>query len=152
MAIHEPVPASPAGPGPVLRLVRDQRVAFLLVGGVNTAIGFGWFVLFHLLAPAVGYMGTLVLAHVCSVLCAFVLHRTLVFRVRGHVLRDLARFEVVNLGALALNAAALPFFVEVVGLPVLVSQVLATAFSVVTTYVGHRTFSFRRPAVPREEH
>lgn len=150
MVVHEPAPAAGSGrAGPLLRLVADQRVAFLLVGGVNTLIGLGWFVLFHrLVGGVVGYMGTLLLAHVCSVLCAFVLHRRLVFRVRGTVLHDLARFELVNLGALGLNAVALPFFVEVAGLPVIVAQVLATVFSVVTTYVGHKTFSFRRRTSP----
>jgi len=31
-------------PGPLLRLIRDQRIAFLLVGGVNTVVGFALFV------------------------------------------------------------------------------------------------------------
>ena len=147
MALSEPAPTTtpPPPPGLLLRLVRDLRVAFLLVGGVNTLVGLGWFVLFHRWAgPLVGYMGTLALAHVCAVLCAFVLHRRLVFRVHGHVWRDLGRFELVNLGALAANAVLLPFFVEVVGLQVVLAQVLATVISVVTTYVGHRAFSFRR--------
>lgn len=148
MVVTEPTPsAPPPPPGPLLRLIRDQRVAFILVGGVNTLIGLGWFVLFHRVAgPTVGYMGTLVLAHVASVLCAFVLHRYLVFRVRGQLLLDLARFEVVNLAALAANAVLLPFFVEIVGLSVIVAQIVSTFVSVITTYVGHRTFSFRRSA------
>jgi putative flippase GtrA len=126
-------------------VIGDQRVAFLLVGGFNTLLGFGWFVLFlHLAGPAVGYMGALALSHVAAVLCAFVLHRRFVFRVRGRVLLDLARFELVNLGALGANALLLPLFVEVVGLPVVAAQVVATAISIVTTYMGHRAFSFRR--------
>ena len=151
MVIQEPAPRGrPAErPGLLLRLVRDQRVAFLVIGGVNTLIGLGWFLLFHrLVGGVVGYLGTLLLAHVCSVLCAFVLHRRLVFRVRGNVLTDLGRFELVNLGGLGLNAVALTFFVEVAGLPVVLSQVLATVFSVVGTYLGHRTFSFRRRPRP----
>jgi len=95
-------------------------LGFVVIGGVNTLIGLGWFLLFHwLVGGVVGYLGTLLLAHVCSVLCAFVLHRRLVFRVRGNVLTDLGRFELVNLGGLGLNAVALTFFVEVAGLPVL---------------------------------
>ena len=48
-------------------------------------------------------------------LCAFVLHRRFVFRVRGGVWLDLARFELVNLGALAANAVVLPILVEWAG-------------------------------------
>jgi putative flippase GtrA len=149
VAVTEPLPAaSPPPPaGVILRMVRDQRVAFLIVGGLNTLIGLGWFLLFHyLVGGVVGYMGTLVAAHICAVLCAFVLHRRFVFRVRGQVWTDLARFEMVNLGALAANAVLLPFFVEIVGLQVVTAQVISTVISILTTYVGHRAFSFRRPA------
>ena len=152
MVVSERVPpVRPLPPGPLLRLVRDQRVAFLLVGGINTLIGLLWFILFNAtLGRFVGYMGALVLAHICSVLCAFFLHRRFVFRVRGQLLLDLGRFELVNIGALAANAVLLPVFVEVVGLEVVLAQILATVVSVVTTYLGHKLFSFRRRPHPPE--
>jgi len=140
---------APAGmdgvPGPLFRLVRDQRVAFLIVGFMNTVIGTGWFVLlFWLFGDVVGYLGALLCAHVASVLCAFVLYRTFVFRVTGHVLRDLVRFEFVNLSVLGFNAAALPLLVEAFGWPVLLSQLVIVGVAVVYSWFAHRGFSFRR--------
>jgi putative flippase GtrA len=140
-------PAGMAGvPGPLLRLIRDQRVAFLVVGGLNTAIGTVWFVLFLWLLPrgAVGYLGALICAHIAAVLCAFVLYRTFVFRVRGHVLRDLARFELVNLTTLGFNLAMLSLLVEVLRWPVLPSQFAIVGVAVVYSWFAHRGFSFRR--------
>ncbi len=142
-------PQPPAGmhgeKGPLFRFVRDQRVAFILVGGTNTVVGALWFIAFQfLIQPIAGYMAVLLCAHVAAVLCAFVLYRNFVFRVRGHVLRDLARFELVNLTALAINAALLPLLVEVVKLPVLLSQLLITAGTMLVSFFGHRGFSFRR--------
>jgi putative flippase GtrA len=143
-------PAGMAGvPGPLFRLVRDQRVAFLIVGGMNTAIGAVWFVLFlwffHFFARgAVGYLGALLCANTAAVLSAFVLYRRFVFRVTGHVLRDLARFELVNLSTLGFNVAALPLLVEIFGWPVLLSQFVVTGVTVVYTWFAHRGFSFRR--------
>jgi putative flippase GtrA len=139
----------PAGmigvPGPLFRLVRDQRVAFLIVGGINTAIGTGWFVLFfRLFGNVIGYLGALVGAHIAAVLCAFVLYRRFVFRVTGHVLRDLARFELVNLSTLGFNLAALPVLVEALGWPVILSQLIVTGVTVVYSWFAHRGFSFRR--------
>lgn len=153
MAVAEPTPPDTVPPGPLLRLVRDQRIAFLLVGGFNTANGFVVFVLFHLLLGdgLVRYMGALLCSHVVAVLCAFVLHRRFVFRVRGHVWLDLARFEAVNLGALGVNAVLLPFFVEVVGTPVVWGQLLAGGITVVGSYAGHTLFSFRRPTPSTED-
>lgn len=70
--------------GPLLRIVKHQPIAFALVGVVNTAIGYGLFVIWML---ALGndnlYAVALIGSYSISVLIAFVLHRTLVFRVRG---------------------------------------------------------------------
>lgn len=140
-------PAGMAGvPGPLFRLVRDQRVAFLLVGGMNTAIGTLWFVLFLWLFPrgTVGYLGALLCAYSSAVLCAFVLYRRFVFRVTGHVFRDLFRFALVNLSTLGFNFVTLPLLVEVLGWPVLLSQFAITGVTVVYSWFAHRGFSFRR--------
>jgi putative flippase GtrA len=147
MTVREPSPDDGWAPGPLLRLISDRRVAYLIVGGFNTVNGFVLFVIAHAVLGSsfAGYMAALLVSHVLAVLCAFVLHRRFVFKVRGHVLLDLARFEVVNLAALGMNAVLLPFFVEVIGLPVVVAQIVAGGLSVAGTYLGHLSFSFRRP-------
>jgi putative flippase GtrA len=133
-------------PGPLFRLVRDQRVAFLIVGGMNTVIGTGWFVLFLWLLPhgRASYLVALACAHVASVLSAFVLYRRFVFVVTGHVLRDLARFELVSLSTLGFNFAALPLLVEIFGWPPLPSQLVITGTVVAYLWFAHRGFSFHR--------
>lgn len=146
----EPMDQAPPGvvgpSGWLLKVVKDQRIAFLMVGATNTLIGFLWFVFFqHFVGQHVGYMVTLICAHVASVLCAFWLYRLVVFRVRGHVLRDLARFESVYLSALAVNALLLPLLVEIGGLPVIVSQLLIVTVTSMISWFGHKHFSFRRP-------
>lgn len=158
----EPPPGVSGPPGLLLRLVRDQRVAFLTVGAANTGIGFLFFVIFDLAVGrwvdaavnrVVGSLVTLACAHVLSVLCAFVLYRRFVFRVRGHVLRDLARFEAVYLVSIAINAVVLPVLVEL-GLPRVLAQFSILVVTTVISYVGHRYFSFHRPAAaagPRGE-
>ncbi len=60
------------------------------------------------------------------------------------MLLDLARFESVYLGALAVNMVLLPVLVELAGLPVIGSQLLITAVTVVSTWFAHKHFSFRR--------
>jgi putative flippase GtrA len=150
VTVGEPAPREPLPPGPILRIIGDQRVAFLIVGGFNTLDGFALFLLFHhLLGDGfVRYMTTLVLAQVVAMTVAFFLHRRFVFRVRGNLLVDALRFVLVNLGMFGLNAVLLPFLVEVVGLDVVPAQVLATVAVVVVSYLGHSLFSFRRPTAP----
>jgi putative flippase GtrA len=131
--------------GPLLRLIKDQRVAFLIVGAANTVIGTGWFVVFQLtIGLRFGYMTSLVCAHVAAVLCAFWLYRRFVFRVRGHVWLDLGRFELVNLTSLGINAASLPLLVEVLGFAPIPAQLLITTVTALVSWFGHRGFSFRR--------
>lgn len=137
----EPAPT----PGLLLRAVRRQDVGFALVGVFNTAFGMAltvfWLaVLGDSWPPAVA----VVLAYAIGVVTAFVLHRTLVFRVRGRVLRDFLGFVAVNSGGLLLNIVLLSLAVQVLHLPRIPSAVVVMAVVAVTTFFGHRFISFRR--------
>jgi putative flippase GtrA len=124
---------------------REQGLRFLVIGAFNTAFGFTLFALMlHLAGDHVHYLAVLVVAMVIAVLVAFAAYRTFVFRVRGHVLRDLGRFSLVYVGVLAANVIALPLLVEVAGLPVLTAQAIVVVGTVVTNFLLHRSFSFRR--------
>ncbi len=150
-----PIPGRMQGqPGPLLRIVRDQRVAFLLVGGFNTAVGFALFVFFDFtVGRAVddsvnriaGSLVTLACAHVVAVLVAFVMYRRFVFIVRGHVWRDLVRFQAVYLVSTGINAVVLPILVEL-GVDRILAQLMILIVTVVISYLGHKYFSFRRSA------
>ncbi|KRF45526.1 hypothetical protein ASH01_06790 [Terrabacter sp. Soil811] len=130
------------------RALADKRVKFVLTGALNTAFGFGCFVAYqYLVGVRFGYMWTLILAHITTVLFAFMTHRRLVFQVAGSVLRDLWRFESVYLVALGINAVLLPLAVEVAGLPVLVAQGAITALNAFVSWLGHSRFSFHRNEV-----
>jgi putative flippase GtrA len=148
------LPAESAPPGPLIRLINDQRVAFLVVGGINTVVGFAIFIaasksVGHVVDRRFGEIaGALVtgcIAHVRSVLFAFVMHRRFVFRVRGHVLRDLVRFWSVYLIAGGINLVALPVLVEL-GLDRILAGAIVLTSTTLLSYFGHRHFSFRRSA------
>lgn len=146
------LPSESAPPGPLMRLIRDQRMAFLVVGAVNTILGFGIFVmcsatLGHLVDARFGAVAaalvTVAISHVLSVLFAFVMHRRFVFRVHGHVLRDLARFESVYLTTFSINIIALTVLVAL-GMHRVPAQVAVVPPTLLLNYLGHRCFSFRR--------
>lgn len=152
-------PPESAPPGPLLRLVRDQRIAFLGVGITNTVVGVGIFVvcsetLGHYVDQCYGKIAaaiaTLVVTHILSVLFAFVMHRRFVFRVTGHLLHDLARFWSVYLTAAAINIVALPVLVES-GLSRISAQLIIVACTTLLSYFGHRHFSFRRTDAALDE-
>ncbi|GAA2490384.1 GtrA family protein [Terrabacter carboxydivorans] len=128
-------------------LLNDKRVKFVLTGALNTVFGFVCFAFYqYLVGMHVGYMTTLVFAHCTTVLFAFMTHRRLVFDVSGSVIRDLWRFESVNLVVLGINALLLPLAVEVAGLPVLAAQAAITVLNALVSWLGHSRFSFSRSA------
>ncbi|WP_435825139.1 GtrA family protein [Nocardia niwae] len=132
-------------PGLLVRLVRRQEVAFAMVGACNTLLGIAltvaWLaVLGDAWPPAVA----VVLAYAIGIVVAFVLHRTLVFRVRGRLLRDFAAFVVVNSGGLLLNTVLLSLAVSVLHLPRIPSAVVVMGLVAVASFFGHRYISFHR--------
>jgi putative flippase GtrA len=138
--------ADPADPGPLLRLVRRQELAFAVVGAVNTAMGIGLTVgWLWLLGTAVPPSVAVAAAYATGVGIAFLLHRHLVFRVRGRVLRDFAAFVAVNSGGLVANALLLELAVTVLGFPRASAAVVVMGTVAVGSYYGHRSISFRRP-------
>ena len=143
---HRVIATDVSGDGPLLRALRDRRVGFVLVGGVNTVIGLAWFAFFHLLlGDVLGYLGVLVLAYAFAMTIAYTLHRRLVFRARGPFVPGLLRYSIVNVGSLLLNAVLLSLAVSALHLPVLPAQCICTLFTVAISYVAHARFSFAHP-------
>ena len=148
------LPSESAQPGPLIRRVSDQRVAFLMVGVLNTLVAFGFFVVCslsvghlvdHRFGKIAGSLVTVGISHVLTVLFAFVMHRRFVFRVRGHVRRDLMRFESVYLITFGINAVGLTALVEL-GVHRIPAQAIVFLPTLLLNYLGHRYFSFRRSA------
>lgn len=131
------------------RALSDDRVRFLIIGGVNTVVGYGLFVLVQLLVgSSISYFGSLLVAHAGASILAFTLYRLWVFRVQGRVVGDFLRFQLVYVVPLIANLLALPLLVEVAGLNVYLAQALIVIVSSVVSYVGHKFFSFRRRPQP----
>lgn len=129
------------------RLLADQKVRFLLVGGFNTVLGYLTFSaltlwVFH--DVRLGYLLSLFFSYAIGISVAFVLYRRFVFVVHGHVLRDLVRFVSVYAVSIGVNAAVLPLLVEVVDVPPLLAQAVVVLITTLLSFVGHRSFSFRR--------
>lgn len=130
------------------RLLGDQRVRFVLVGGINTVVGYGLFALFLLLfGRLIGYLGSLVAAYAIAAVIAFTLHRRITFQIRdGRVLVEFARYAGVTAISLLLNAAILALLVELAHWNPYVAQALSLVTTTIVSYLGHKWFTFRRPA------
>ena len=145
--------AGMTGPdGPLLKLFKNRAFAFLVVGGINTGVGFVWFVLlsalFDAVAPGADWADFAVItcAQVVSSISAFFLYRHIVFRVKGHFWLDLLRFQLVYVVIFPLNLIVVPALTIGLGWNRIVAQLLFTVAYVILSWFGHSQFSFRRSA------
>lgn len=138
--------------GPLLRLFKNRAFAFLVVGGINTGIGFVWFILFSLMfrtiAPDAAWtvFAVITCAQITSTISAFFLYRHLVFRVKGHFWLDFGRFQLVYLTSFLLNLLVVPPLKLWLGWDEIVAQFVFTFVIAVISWFGHSQFSFRRSA------
>jgi putative flippase GtrA len=133
------------------RLLRDERVRFVLIGGVNTVVGYALFAALDVgVGHWIGYLGSLYGSYALAVPLAFVLHRRFTFRVAGSgsTFVDFVRFASVYVVSLAINTALLPLLVEVAHLSPLVAQAITIVVTTLMSYFGHKLFSFRRGSRP----
>lgn len=136
-----------ASPG-AARLLANQKVRFLIVGGFNTVFGYGLFASFYRFVFSdvqFGYLISLVASYAAAITVAFFLYRRFVFPVADRLLRDFVAFLGVNAVAVAVNFALLPVLVEVFDVYPLVAQAAVVVCTTMISYFGHRDISFRRP-------
>ncbi|WP_241981638.1 GtrA family protein [Cryobacterium sp. TMT1-19] len=128
-------------------LANDQRIRFLVIGGVNTVVGYGLFAALDLYVFAgipFGYLLSLALSYTIAITLAFILYRRFVFHVTGQIWTDLTRFVSVYLVSIGVNAVALPILIELFGLNSLIAQAIVLVCTTLISFFGHRKFSFRR--------
>lgn len=133
----------------IFRLLEDERARFVLIGGINTIVGYGLFAAFELIVGRhIGYVGSLYASYAIATLLAFYLHRRFTFRASssGLVLVDFFRFQSVYIVSLIVNTAALPVLVEWVKMNPFIAQAVIVIITTMISYAGHKWFSFRRPA------
>lgn len=127
------------------QLLDTEKIRFLIVGAFNTAFGFGTFVLVQIwIGQRVTYIGSLYISHLIGSIVAFNLYRRFVFPVSGNTFRDFLKFQTVYIFPLLVNTFLLPFFVALLHWNVFVSQAITTVLLTISSYLGHKYFSFRR--------
>ena len=128
------------------RLLESRELRFLAVGGFNTAFGIGAFTaLWALTRPiALHYIWVAAIANVIAVTVAYAAYKIFVFRTRGGVLREYARFWASYAVIIGAQFTGLALCVSVLHIHPLVANVIVVGASVLVSWVLHSRFTFRR--------
>ena len=127
--------------------VRQQFLKFLVAGGLSVPVNLGSR---HLLSLVMPYEAAVVVAHLCGMLTAFLLTRSFVFeRSNRQVSNELARFTVVNVVSLTVTWVVAVGLLRIVfprvgfdTYPELVAHIAGLGLASLTSFYGHRRYSF----------
>lgn len=129
-------------------LLNRQFLGFLLAGGLAAAANFGSRIALGTVMP---YVPSIILAYCIGMVTAFVLNRLFVFtRSTNSVSRQAFWFVLVNLAAVLqtvlISLLLARWLFPAMGMdfhPETLAHAVGVAVPVVTSYFGHKHFSFR---------
>jgi putative flippase GtrA len=122
-----------------------RPLRFLLAGGLNTAVGIGFYPLLLLTVPLLHthYLLALAISQTVCLIFAFTTYKLGVFRSRGNVWAEFLRFSTFHLSIYALNWLALPLLVEAGGVAPIIAQSGFTVLVIAASYFWHNRVTFR---------
>lgn len=123
----------------------QKKVRFLIAGGANTAFGLAAYPIIYLVAEplGVGYIKSLLLASIISISFSFLTSKYYVFKSKGNLKKEYAKFFIFYGFYLCINLICLPFLVEVVSLTPIIAQTLFSVFIIITSYFWHNHITFK---------
>ena len=137
----------------------EEKLRYLAVSGWNYVFGNAVYIgLVTVFAPpgttwlgVPGYLWMLVPANVVAITNNFFGFKFLVFRTRGHYLREYFRMYVVYWPLIVAQAFALPLIVRLAHLDPRIANPIWGVAAFVVAYVLHRVFTFARTEEKLEE-
>lgn len=127
----------------IITRVKEKGISYLVVGAWNTAFGYAATVgILYLLRGSSHITVNAMLASVVCISMSFITYKIFVFKTKGQWIREYLKCYVVYGGTSLLGIVGLWWFVDVLSIPIWLSQLILMTFSVVVGFIGHSTFTF----------
>lgn len=125
----------------LVKLFARREFRFLIVGAINTLVGYGAYAL--LLSLNVNYLISVTLSTIGGVINSYIWNRYFTFRSKSRAASEIARFALVYLVSYCSSLVFLYFFVEIFGINPYVSGVINIIITTTISWFGHKNFSFK---------
>lgn len=122
-------------------LIADQRIRFLLTGGINTAVGYGTFA--FLIFIGVHYLVANVISTSVGVACSYILNKYFTFQKKEKSMSEVFRFVSVYAASFVLGNVLLFVLVDKMSLSPYWAGILNLIFTTLISWFGHKYYSFR---------
>ena len=126
-------------------LILNTKSRFIIIGGLNTIIGY--FVVaftYTLLSSKVGIITIGIISNIIAITIAFTLHKIFVFKTKGNWLKEYLRSYITYASIGILGIFLLWLFVEKLNLSIWISQGIIILITVVISFFGHKKITFKK--------
>ncbi|PAF47382.1 hypothetical protein BKH46_04700 [Helicobacter sp. 12S02634-8] len=119
----------------------NSLLRYLLVGGVNTALGFG--VIFALMYVGWGAELANLLGYICGLICSYLLNKTFTFKSKNPHKRDFLRFLLAMGIAYGVNLLILLVCYRLLHINAYLSQIIAGVAYTLSGYCLSKFWAFK---------
>jgi len=123
------------------KLITRREFRFLIVGAINTLVGYGVYAL--LLSFNVNYLISVTISTIIGVINSYIWNRYFTFKSKARATSEIARFALVYLISYCFSIVFLYFVVGIFGLNPYISGVLNIIATTTISWFGHKNFSFK---------
>lgn len=129
-------------------MLNQKKVQYLLVGGLNTLIGYTIGVgIYKAFDNNLGIVWVGLISNILSITVSFLSYKILVFRTKGMWLAEYMKSYIVYGGIALIGIFFLWFFVDEMKMSIWLAQALVIGLTVIFSYLGHSRFTFRRQGI-----
>ena len=129
-------------------MLNQKKMRYLLVGGLNTLIGYtigvGTYKAFD---NILGIVWIGLISNILSITVSFLSYKILVFRTKGMWLAEYMKSYIVYGGIALIGIFFLWLFVDKMKISIWFAQALVIVLTVIVSYLGHSRFTFRRRGI-----
>ncbi len=130
-------------------LLACQPVRFLIVGAINTIVGYGCFAV--MLYAGLPYLSAYWISMSIGVAISYILNKLFTFKSRARSILELIRFLTVYAASFVVGTMALFMLVDILSITPYAAGGINLIFTTLTSWFGHKYFSFKEGAKNAED-
>lgn len=121
----------------------SNKIRFLIIGGLNATISYGFYTLFCLILGNTKYQTALILAWLFSSVISFSTQKYLVFQSKGKWHKEYTKCCLSWVISYLLNALFLEICIKYLNLNIFIAQIISTLCVAILTYILFKNFAFK---------
>ena len=123
------------------KLLDRQEFRFLMVGGINTAVGYGVYVI--LLTFGLDYLIAFTIATIIGVINSYLWNRFFTFKSKSKAAKEIVKFALVYFISFCFGLLFLKLIIGVLGINQYIAGILNIVITTAISWFGHKNFSFK---------